>query len=472
MILIEILLCFDGVVEFPARRRIGGDRLSKYNGKRLAAETLDLDFEGLRQGYYSDAYFSNTVTILETLAREGYKFEGQRDHGMDANKVLTGDIEVEMQFFPRRQPFAVVVGVDESLLMLKECVGYYNDQGEFLNTYANLSIEATDDGVLTPYDGNSLNVKPVLKIRGRYRDFAELETPILGVLTEGSRIATNVYNTLVAARGKDLLFFPARFAHYKVQALHGYAYQIAVQAYNHKYGTNSRVFVSTNAQGSSFGGKGGGTISHASIACFLGDTVETMMQFSRIMPLTVPRIALIDFHNDCVGESQRVMKAMFERYWELITAGEHSEAQKYKLYAVRPDTAGNMRDVSVEPIGEKELDCGVNPRLVWNIRHGLDTAFKDWSLEGEALLVATEYCRAVKIVVTGGFDIVRISKFESLGVPVDIYGVGSSLLENGRGTTTDFTGDIVRLKIDGEWKHLSKLGRRPNDNPDLKPVND
>ncbi|MDP3486725.1 MAG: nicotinate phosphoribosyltransferase [Bacillota bacterium] len=445
--------------------------MSKYNQQRLSADTLQLDFEGLRRGAYSDAYFSNTVTILKTLASEGYKFEGQSyAEGIDASKVLTGDIEVEMQFFPRRQPFAVVVGVDESLLMLKECVGYYDDQGEFVNTYANLEVEATDDGVLTSYDGNSMNVKPVLKVRGRYRDFAELETPILGVLTEGSRIATNVYNTLVAAKGKDILFFPARFAHYQAQALHGYAYQIAVQAYNNKYGTNSKVFVSTNAQGAYFGAKGGGTISHASIACFLGDTVETMMQFSRIMPLTVPRIALIDFHNDCVSEAKKVLHAMFHLYWDLMNAGPHTEAEKYKLYGVRPDTAGNMRDVSVEPVGDKELDCGVNPRLVWNIRHGLDTAFEDWNLAGQMLDAAKQYCREVKIVVTGGFDITRIAKFESLGVPVDIYGVGSSLLENGRGTTTDFTGDIVRLKINGEWKHLSKLGRKPNENPDLRMV--
>ena len=361
--------------------------MSKFNHKRLNADTLQLDFEGLRRGTYADAYFSNTVTILKTLAREGYTFEGNSDSDIvDADRIATGEIEVEMQFFPRRKPFALVVGVDESLLMLKECVGYYDDQGEFINTYAKLSVEAVEDGVLTAYDGDSLNVKPVLKVRGRYSDFAELETPILGVLTEGSRIATNVYNTLVAAKGKDLLFFPARFAHYRAQALHGYAYQIAVSAYNHKYGTNSKVFVSTNAQGSSFGGKGGGTISHASIACFLGDTVETMMQFSRIMPLAVPRIALIDFHNDCVSEARQVLQAMFKRYWELMSAGNQTEAQKYKLYGVRPDTAGNMRDVSVEPIGDKDLDCGVNPRLVWNIRHGMDTAFADWNLEGEALL--------------------------------------------------------------------------------------
>lgn len=445
--------------------------MSKFDHARLSTNTLQLDIDGLRQGRYTDAYFSNTVTILQTLASEGYTFAGNSDiKHIDSDKVISGDIEVEMQFFPRRQPFTVVVGVDESLAMLRECTGYYDVNGQFINTYEDLEIEAVEDGVLTPYDGDSLNVRPILKVRGRYRDFAKLETTILGVLTEGSRIATNVYNTLIAARGKDILFFPARFAHYRVQALHGYAYKIAVDAYNHKYGSSSRVFVSTNAQGEYFGGKGGGTISHASIACFLGDTVETMMQFCRIMPLGVPRIALIDFHNDCVSEARLVMQVMFARYWELLSSGHTEEADKYKLYAVRPDTAGNMRDASVEPLGDKELDCGVNARLVWNIRRGLDTAYQAWQLPDEALEAARSYCQDVKIVATGGFDIARISKFESLGVPVDIYGVGSSLLENGRGTTTDYTGDIVRLKLNGEWHHVSKLGRRPNHNPDLLPI--
>lgn len=432
---------------------------------------LELDFLRMRQGYYSDAYFINTATILRHLAGEGYEFSGKSTiTEAQRTAIHTGDIEVEMQFFPRRQPFAVVVGVDESLAMLRHCTGYFDDSGEFINTYNQLEIEAVDDGVLATYDGDSMNVKPILKVRGRYRDFASLETPILGVLTEGSRISTNVYNTLVAAKGKDILFFPARFAHYKMQSLHGYAYQTAVHAYNRKFGAGSRVFVSTNAQGEYFGGKGGGTISHASIACFLGDTVETMMQFSRIMPLSVPRIALIDFHNDCVAESRAVLRVMFARYWELLSAGNTEEARKYQLYAVRPDTAGNMRDVSVDPLGDKELDCGVNPRLVWKIRQGLDTACEEWGLEGAAYEAAKAYCKAVKIVVTGGFDIARINRFEALGVPVDMYGVGSSLLENGRGTTTDFTGDIVRLKIGGEWCHLSKLGRRPNHNPDLKRI--
>ena len=36
-------------------------------------------------------------------------------------------------------------------------------------------------------------------------------------------------------------------------------------------------FVSTDAQGDWWGGAGGGTVAHAAIACFLGDTAAAMM---------------------------------------------------------------------------------------------------------------------------------------------------------------------------------------------------
>jgi len=430
--------------------------------RNLPPTLFEHDIRRLREGYYTDAYFSNTVQILTVLSEEGYLLEG----------IPTGDLEVEMQFFPRRRPFAVVCGVEESLAILRECAGYFDSAGKFVSTYAKLEIEAVPDGTLTPYAGDSLDVNPVLKVRGRYRDFAKLETPILGVLTEGSKIATNAYNTLIAAKGKDIYFFPARFTHYKVQPLHGYAYSVAVQAYNETYKSTTRVLISTDAQGTLIGLKGGGTISHASIACFLGNTTETMLQFCRIMPSSTPRIALIDFHNDCVREAKNVAKELFGRYLTHLRRGDVEEAERYVLYGVRPDTAGNMRDASVLPTGDPEEDYGVNPRLVHNIRNGLDSAWQEWELDEQAEAIAEQYCKNVKIIVTGGFNIARITKFEQEGVPVDIYGVGSSLLENTQSHSTDFTGDIVRAKVAGAWVPLAKLGRRQNDNGALRLVED
>lgn len=445
--------------------------MSIFNGTRLNHTLFAIDVDRMRKGWYTDAYFINIASILETLSRENYTFQGLSNiTGIDVDLVKTGDLVVEMQFFCRRKPFSLVAGVDEALAILEECTGYFDINGQFVNTYNQLEVEAVQDGTFSYYSGNPLEVQPVLKIRGRYRDFAKLETPILGALTEATRVATNVYTVLEATQGKDVLFFPARFAHYKLQALHGYAYSLAVQAYNFKHNKTSSTFVSTDDQGDWWGGKGGGTIAHASIACFLGDTAETMVQFSRIIPVEVPRIALVDFHNNCVGDTLQVMEKMFLKYWEYYSQGQIEEAKKYKLFAVRSDTSGNMRDASVEPLGDETLDLGVNPRLVWNLRKAIDNAYLKWPLEAKAIEIARKWCQEVQIVVTGGFNAEKIKKFEKLQVPVDIYGVGSSLLENSGYQSTDYTADIVQVNINNNWYPMAKVGRQACGNPNLEKI--
>jgi nicotinate phosphoribosyltransferase len=88
---------------------------------------------------------------------------------------------------------------------------------------------------------------------------------------------------------------------------------------------------------------------------------------------------------------------------------------------------------------------GVNPELVWNVRRGLDQAgYPD-----------------VRIVVSGGFTVQKIRAFEEMRVPVDGYGVGSSLFQG----SFDFTADIVLL----DGKPCAKVGRkyRPNSRLEL-----
>ena len=89
---------------------------------------------------------------------------------------------------------------------------------------------------------------------------------------------------------------------------------------------------------------------------------------------------------------------------------------------------------------------GVSPRLVEKVRDALDAAGH----------------RHVRIVVSGGFDAARIRQFEAMGVPVDAYGVGSSLLRG----QNDFTADVVR--VDG--RPLAKAGREEIPNPRLELV--
>lgn len=447
--------------------------MSIFDGKRLTNDTFKLDLERMREGWYSDKYFENIGGMLCELARNKYTYHGfsqkLADQGGDPQGMDIGNIHVEMQWFTRRSPFSIVAGVDKALAMLQGCSGYNDENGTFVNTYHTLEVEAVQDGVKVEYDGNPLNVFPVLKVRGRYRDFAMLETSTLGALTRGTRIATNVYNVLRAAGGKPVSFFPARFDAHEVQAADGYAYRIAVQRFNMDYKHTIDTYISTDAQGDWWGGLGGGTIAHAAIAAFLGNTVEVMMAFAKTRPVEVPRIALVDFDNDCVSTTLAVMDAMFARYKELIDSGHDDVAQRYKLFAVRPDTSGTLRDESIPPLGLKELDLGVTPRLVFRLREAIDAAWKNWDIPAEWQERAQQWCHDVRILVTGGFGPGKIRRFEELGVPADIYGVGSSLFSNsnGDGTNNDFTADVVRVKVKGEWYDMAKVGRTACDNADL-----
>ena len=89
---------------------------------------------------------------------------------------------------------------------------------------------------------------------------------------------------------------------------------------------------------------------------------------------------------------------------------------------------------------------GVNERLVRKVRAALDGA-------GHT---------GVRIVASGGFSVAKIEEFERRGVPVDAYGVGSSLIRG----ENDFTADIV--VTDG--RATSKIGRRLRPNPLLERV--
>ncbi len=455
--------------------------MSIFNGKRLTNKTFKLDIERMRQGWYSDQYFVNVEQMLTVLAARGYRYAGQypRLTGPEIQDLNTGDMEVEMQISTCRAGKTIAVGVDKALTMLRHSAGHWDDSGNFVETYQELEVLAVQDGDVVQYpppnalgEGNPSDIMPVLKIQGRYRDFALLETPILGILSRGSRIATNVYRTLVAARGKPVLFFPARFDAHEVQAADGYAYEIAVQRFNRDYRQHLPSIVSTNAQGDWWGGKGGGTVPHAVIACFLGDTAEAMVTFASVLPLSIPRIALVDFNNDCLLDGLRTLKAMFEAYRAAIETGQEEEARRYILAGVRLDTDTAARDVNVAPLGDPALDMGVNPRLVFTVRQALDDAWKEWDLPYEWRGRARAYCHEVKIAVSGGFNPQKIKLFEQLSVPVDSYGVGPSLMsdENAVNAHVNFTADVVRVKLNGQWVEMAQVGRQACDNPDLQVV--
>ena len=349
---------------------------------RVPPERFALPVERLRSGYYSDKYFVRTRDVLRGSGR---------------------DPVVVMQVFQKQA--AWLGGVDEAIAILKTCL---------TEGYAWRDLE-----VLALRDGDRVEPREsVMLVSGRYAAFAHLETLYLGVLARRTRVATNTRLVVEAAWPKPVMFFPARFDHWLVQTGDGYAAHIA-----------GAIGVSTDAQASWWGSYGIGTVPHALIAAFGGDTVAASLAFAEQMPPDVHVIALVDFDNDCVGTSLAVARALGPR-----------------LHGVRLDTSESMVDRSIVPQMGAFDPRGVNPRLVRNVREALDAAG----------------FRHVRISVSGGFDPDKIRRFEREGVPVDSYGVGSSLFA-GR---FDFTADIVM--VDGQ--PVSKAGRAYRPNPRLERV--
>jgi nicotinate phosphoribosyltransferase len=251
-------------------------------------------------------------------------------------------------------------------------------------------------------------------------EWPELEVQALydGDVARRTRVGTNTRRVVEAAHPKQVMFFPARHDHWLVQTGDGYAAHIA-----------GAIGVSTDAQASWWGSEGIGTVPHALIAAYGGDTVRATGKFIEHSAADIQVVTLVDFENDCVKTSLEVARAFGKR-----------------LYGVRLDTSEMLVDKSVLPQQGRFRPSGVNPQLVRNVREALDA----------------EGFKHVRIVVSGGFNVDKSHEFEAQQVPVDAYGVGSSLFQ-GR---FDFTSDVVML----EGKPCAKVGRSYRANPRLERV--
>lgn len=346
--------------------------------KRLDPTLFNLPVEQIRQGLFTDVYFVRAREIVRQDKR---------------TPVVT------MQFSGKHEGW--LSGIDESVAILKSCV----------DDWSALTVNAL-------YEGDRYESwDTVLTIEGPYEAFGHLETICLGALSRRTRVCTNAKRLCDAAQSKPVLFFGARDDVYANQAGDGFAAMVG-----------GVKMVSTEAQASYFGGKAVGTIPHALIAAFGGDTVKATKKFAELFA-DVEVIALVDYDNDSVKTSLDVARALEDRLW-----------------GVRLDTSETMVDKSVVSQMGTFPPTGVNASLVWNVRNALDAeGFGD-----------------VKIVVSGGFDAARITAFADSQVPVDAYGVGAALFAG----QFDFTADIVLLN----GKPEAKTGRKLRENPRLERV--
>jgi nicotinate phosphoribosyltransferase len=341
---------------------------------RLPPEVFELPVEKMREGYYTDAYFNHTRQVLLVDGRHP---------------------RVVMQVFQKKHSY--LGGIDEALAILRLCADDWDD----------LTVHALYDGdELEPYE-------PVLTIEGDYTGFAHLETVYLGVLARRTLITSNVVRVLEAANGKPIIFMPARHDHHRVQTGDGYAAYVAGKI------TGAEIGVTSDAQASWWGGRGVGTVPHALIGSYGGNTVLAATKFAEKADPDINITVLVDFENDSVKTALEVARALGPRLW-----------------GVRLDTSGQLVDRSLwDEMGDFD-PRGVNEQLVRNVREALDH----------------DGFERVKIVASGGFDAERIRMFERRGVPVDSYGVGSALIRG----ENDFTSDIVMT----DGRPAAKAGRR------------
>ncbi|WLR50253.1 nicotinate phosphoribosyltransferase [Bacillus tianshenii] len=352
--------------------------------KRLTNKTFKFD-ERVGEGWFSAVYFLKTKEIVKE-----YK----------PNNIVT------MQFFQKDN--AVLCGTDEVIALIKT----------FAENPEELEIYSLKDGdKIRPYE-------TVLTIKGPYQKFGYLEGIVDGILGRRTSVATNVYNVVKAAREsgiqKPIIFMGDRDDHFTQQSGDGYAAYIG--------GSTAQA---THAMNEWWGKQGMGTMPHALIQLFEGDTVAATKAYHEKFPED-DLVALVDFNNDVITDALKVAREFGDT-----------------LKGVRVDTSRTLIDQyfirNQDKLGTFD-PRGVNPELIFALREALDE----------------EGYQHVKIVVSGGFNEKRIKEFEQKGVPVDMYGVGSSLLKINIG----FTGDNVILN----GNEQAKAGRRYRPNPRLEKV--
>ncbi|WP_027333964.1 nicotinate phosphoribosyltransferase [Mycoplasma elephantis] len=260
-------------------------------------------------------------------------------------------------------------------------------------------------------DGSIINNKEVvLELEGHYQDFGIYEGMIDGILARGSSIATNSKRIIDVANNKNVVFMGDRADHYLVQRFDGYAAHIG--------GIDTQC---TKEQVALHNGLAVGTIPHILIQGFNGDIIETLKAYKEI--IKEPLTALVDFNNNVIDDSLKALK----------TFGK-------ELVALRIDTAQNVRD---KMFTNNEDEYGVTPNQVKRLRKALD--------ENDG--------KHVKIVVSSGFNANKIKMFEEQKTPVDVYGVGASILK----ININFSADAVKLN----GSEIAKFGRGYSYNPRL-----
>ncbi|MDZ7745200.1 MAG: nicotinate phosphoribosyltransferase [Halobacteriales archaeon] len=312
--------------------------------------------DAIASGRATDAYFQRTREALE-------------GDGRDPHVVC----EVTADQFPTGE-FEVFAGVEDVAQLL---AGH------------NLDASALREGQL--FDGG-----PVMRIEGRYLEFAELETSLLGFLSPASAWATGAREIATAAEDRTALSFGARHVHPSTAAsLERSALVGGMDGFSHV------------AAGDVLDREAGGTMPHALVIAFgRGNQEQAWRAFDAHVPEDVPRIALTDTYADETEEALRAARAVDD------------------LDGIRLDTTGSRR-------GDFE-------HIVREVRWTLDDAgFEE-----------------IDIFVSGGITVETVRQLRPY---VDGFGVGSAISNR---SPTDFGLDIVERDGEGAAKRGKLTGAK------------
>jgi nicotinate phosphoribosyltransferase len=289
--------------------------------------------EEIKRGETTDIYFINAVKALQAK-------------NLNPKVVM----EVYTRKLPYSEPWAVLGGIYEAAKLL---------EGLPIDVYAMEEAEI----FLSPR--SSTIYEPVLRIEGRYQDFAVYENPLLGLICTNTSLLTKSVRVKQAAGDKMVLSFGTRRTHPALApTVERAAYIAGLDGLSNVLGSKL------------LGVKPAGTMPHALILCF-GDQKAAWLAFDEAVSEDTPRIALID--------------TLWDEKAEAILA---LETLKDRLWGVRLDTPTSRR--------------GNFRRIIEEVR---------WELNlrgGEK----------VKIVVSGGLDEEEIKALKDI---VDGFGVGTAI---------------------------------------------
>lgn len=207
--------------------------------------------DAIRNGECTDVYFKRVVEVME---RDG------------VNPQVT--MEVTAASLP--DPWAVFCGLDDVIKLLEGLP---------------VDVDAMPEGtIFCPNE-------PVLRISGRYRDFAVYETAILGFLCHASGVATAAAHMKVAAAGRPVYSFGSRRQHPAIAAMIERAAWI---------GGVDGVSNTAAPEGIPLAG----TMPHAFVMCY-PTPEDAWLAFAHSAGPDVPRVMLADTFSDEKDEAVR-----------------------------------------------------------------------------------------------------------------------------------------------------------------------